>query len=173
MSDSLTPLLFGSGDWKLYAIVDGACVLGLLDKLYDLVPPFECLYRGELEPDMAEVAPYLVRLQPGEPFTSWLLAHGWGRHWGMFVRSGLDLDGLRRHFRKFLIVHDTDGKPYYFRFYDPRVLRVYLPTCNQRELETFFGPVTAFLAENGSPKELLVFEVIAGSLRKEQRTVNL
>jgi hypothetical protein len=30
-----------------------------------------------------------------------------------------------------------------FRYYDPRVLRVYLPSCRPSELETVFGPVVS------------------------------
>ena len=52
-----------------------------------------------------------------------------------------------RHFRQFLRVRDEAGREFFFRFYDPRVLRVYLPTCNSEELRTFFGPVELFSME--------------------------
>ena len=47
-----------------------------------------CLYRGELQPDMAEVAPYLVKLDRDAPFTDWVLDRGWGNHWGVFAEIG-------------------------------------------------------------------------------------
>jgi Domain of unknown function (DUF4123) len=143
--------------FKTYAILDGAAAPGLLDQLYaeGKRPEFVCLYRGELEPDIAEVAPYLVRLEPGTPFTDWLLMEGWGKSFGVYVRSVAAMDVLRRHFRRFLRVKDPQGKTLYFRFYDPRVLRNFLPTCNLEELETLFGPLSCYLCEGDSPDSLL------------------
>jgi hypothetical protein len=50
-----------------------------------------------------------------------------------------------------------DGKQVYFRFYDPRVLRVYLPTCTVEEMRTFFGPIKCFLTEGDKPEAALRF----------------
>jgi hypothetical protein len=146
------------GETHTYAILDGASIPDLLDKLYaDPRPEFVCLYRGELEPDMAEVAPYLVRLKPDEPFAKWVTAEGWGRHWGIFALSKADLKTVRKHFRTFLMVKDPDGKKLYFRYYDPRVFRVYLPTCNKAETATVFGPVGHYIFEDENPGKLLRF----------------
>jgi hypothetical protein len=149
--------LFDDPDLSVYAIVDGANCADLLDKLYDLRPEFVCLYSGELEPDMAEVAPYLVRLIPDTPFTDWLLRDGWGRSWGIFAVTEADLKSMRRHLRTFLMVHDPDGKPMYFRYYDPRVFRAYLPTCNADETTTVFGPVQSYVLEHKEPRVMLRF----------------
>jgi len=51
-----------------------------------------------------------------------------------------------------------------FRYYDPRVLRAYLPTCSPAELNTFFGPVTAFITEGENPGEILEFRNERGTL---------
>ena len=141
LRNALYPRLFSQDEGvTTFALLDGASAPGLLDHLYGSPrPEFTCLYRGELKPDMAEVAPYLVRLKPDTPFTDWLLAEGWGKHWGIFLTSQADLAALRKHFRTFTIVKDPDGKMLYFRYYDPRVLRVYLPTCNAQEIATVFG----------------------------------
>ncbi len=132
-----------------YAILDGAAIPDLLDHLYGDEPPeFMCLYAGELEPDMAECAPYLVELKSGTPFTTWLISQGWGKSWGIFATSTEEIDVLRRHFRNFLMVKNPEGQTLYFRYYDPRVFSVYLPTANAEECETIFGPVTAFYCES-------------------------
>ncbi len=151
---------------KVYALFDGAANTRLLDYLYRLQPPFECLYRGELQPDMAYTAPYLALLEPDSEFGVWAIEQGFGKHWGVFAVSDSDLPAVRRHFRHFLIVHTEEGKPLYFRFYDPRVLRVYLPTCNEKELAEFFGPVKAFLMEGESPEEFVRFENANGKLKQ-------
>jgi hypothetical protein len=132
-------------------------------------PEFECLYSGELKPDLAEVAPYLVRLEPGSEFTLWVLEQGWGNHWGIFALSAADLRELRRHFRRFLTVYDPSGKPLLFRYYDPRVLRTYLPTCNPEELSTLFGPVSCYLLEGEKPEEMLRFQLASGSLVRQEK----
>lgn len=166
---SVSQQLLAEEAGNLYAVLDGASVPDLLPKLYGLQPEFECLYRGELKPDMAQVAPYLVRLDADSEFTQWVLEEGWGKHWGIFVSTDADLRAMRRHFRTFLIVYDSDSKPLYFRYYDPRVLRLYLPTCNQEELQAVFGPVVSYLLEDEAPTTLLRFQLASGTLRQEKR----
>jgi hypothetical protein len=164
--------LFADEAANAYAVLDGASVEELLPKLYDLEPEFECLYRGELEPDMAEVAPYLVRLEPETEFADWVLEEGWGRHWGVFAVTDAGLRDAHKHFRGFLTVYDPDGKPLLYRYYDPRVLRVYLPTCNAGELRTLFGPVSCFLLEGEDPNTLLRFRLDGEALRRESITLD-
>ena len=79
------------------------------------------------------------------------------KSWGIFLRSEASLEPLQRHLRKFLMVYTEDAKPLYFRYYDPRVFRVYLPTCTEMELKTIFGPVACFLAEGPSENSLIEF----------------
>lgn len=55
---------------------------------------------------------------------------------------------LRRHFRQFTRVEFEDSGGFVlFRFFDPGVLPVYLDSCNEQELTTFFGPVRSFIIE--------------------------
>jgi hypothetical protein len=156
---------------NVYAVLDGASVPALVRKLYELRPEYECLYRGELAPDMAEVAPYLVRLDPESAFTHWVLEEGWGGHWGLFAATDADMRAARRHFRSLLVVYTHDGRPQQFRYYDPRVMRIFLPTCNAGELRVLFGPVTTYLLEGEDPRTLLRFRLAEGSLRRESRRV--
>ena len=140
--------LFAEARQHAYAVLDGAANPTLIDHLYaDERPDFACLYRGELEPDMAECAPYLVRLEQGSPFTQWLIDNCLGKHWGILALSRADLDTLLRHFRKHAMVYNRDRRPMLFRYYDPRVLRGFLRKCDAEQLDDFFGPVAAFFAE--------------------------
>jgi hypothetical protein len=65
-----------------------------------------------------------------------------GEHWGILVSapSHVTTRQLRLHFKKLLWVHDEQGRKLNFRFYDPRVLSIFLPTCTQEERNIFFGP---------------------------------
>lgn len=75
----------------------------------------------------------------------------------MFFFSDAKLKDLRKHFRKFLEVKRESGAKLVFRYYDPRVLRVYLPTCTPEERALVFGPVAEFLVEGHDPATLLRF----------------
>jgi hypothetical protein len=161
--------LFVGRDLNVFAVLDGASIPKLLDTLHQFQPEYACLYRGELKPDMAHVAPYLVRLEPESEFTDWVIENGRGKHWGVFLRTASDLAAMRRHLRTLLVVHDADGKPMSFRYYDPRVLRVFLPTCNSDQLATFFGPVDSFLVDDESSDTLIRFRMMDDALKIEKR----
>jgi hypothetical protein len=165
---ALAEHLFAEPGAGVFAVLDGASVERLLDMLHQHQPESICLYRGELQPDIAHVAPYLVRLVQDSPFTNWVLDQGWGKHWGVFAITRADLTALRQHFRRFLTVHDSQGTPLLFRYYDPRVLRVFLPTCNTEELQAFYGPVLRYAMEGESSEELLQFQLTKGALVKQQ-----
>ncbi len=164
---SLLQQLFAMPSTKVYAILDGASIPQLPEVLARLEVEAECLYRGELAPDLAEAAPYLAHVLFDHPFTDWLLQEGWGRHWGIFAISHADLRTLRMHLRTFLKVYGPDLKPLYFRYYDPRVLRSYLPTCNAQELQTIFGPVLRYLLEDSAAQRLLKFSIVDGACHSE------
>jgi hypothetical protein len=163
--------LFSDSAVYVYAVLDGASVPDLLPKLYEAMPEFECLYRGELEPDMAEVAPYLVCLEPDTYFADWVMDNGWGSHWGIYAAAYAGFRDMRKHFRKFLTVYDPEGRPMLFRYYDPRVIRSYLPTCSDEELLTVFGPVSCYMLEGEDANTLLRFRLDADGLRQEGRTL--
>jgi hypothetical protein len=164
---TLTPFLLGEGDTPVFAILDGASAPDLVKNLYEHEPEYCCLYRGELEPDMATVAPYLVRLEPDSKFTELVLGEGWGAHWGSFVVSSATLRTLRDHFRAFHTVELPNQRTVLFRYYDPRVLRNFLPVCNAAELATFFGPVQKFVVEGETPEAGLQFSLAGTALKPE------
>lgn len=152
---------------RVYAVLDGASIPNLLPLLAEHRLGHICLMPGELEPELAQAAPYLVEVPPLLPFAELFLARGLGNHWGILATSDAGLRILRMHFRKLLSVWDPDGKPLYFRYYDPRVLRVYLPTCNSDELAALFGPVAAYYAEAETADTLRRFTLAATGLGQQ------
>src|SRR5262249_36003644 len=126
-----------AGEGPVYALLDAARGERVYDAVRGCGRPFEPLYDGKLAPELAGVAPYLVELAADHPFTGQLLGEGWGDSWGCFLSAPVDLRGLRRHLRRFLKVRTENRKTLVFRYYDPRVLRLYLPTCTPGELDTF------------------------------------
>jgi len=146
-TETLRREVFATGALSTYILIDGAAVAALLDHLYADRPNFACLFTGPLDPDMQEMAPYLVELREGESFTEWVLNHGFGEHWGVFLRGRLALDQARRRFRKLLFARSADGDPLFFRFYDPRVFRGYLPSCVGPERWPWFDEIDCYLVE--------------------------
>jgi hypothetical protein len=142
---------------SLHAVIDGAACPELLDRLDREQPDHVCLYRGDLEPEVAHVAPWLVRLDPTSDFAHWLVGEGWGRAWFTLVLGTQALQVLRSQFRRLLMVQLPDRRIVYFRFYDPRVLRLYLPECGPGEAEAVIGTQLAFITEAPDPDSLLLF----------------
>ena len=154
-----------AGDMPAYVILDGAQNQTLLGALHaDHAPPWRCLFTGQLEPDMAVVAPYLVELEHSSAFTRRLMAEGWGQNWGVFLTSQLALPALWRHVRQQVHVYGPDMESLFFRFYDPRVMRNYLPTCPAKQLAEFFGPVDFYIAEAEEPGRAHAWSVADGKL---------
>ncbi len=163
--------LLREGVERLFALLDAAREPLVLARLFEAKPEFQSLYEGTKGDALAAFAPYLVALPPGSLLLETLVRDGWGKSWGVYLRSGLPFKELRQHFRRFLLVKTEAGEELYFRFYDPRVLRVFLPTCSPQEAAQFFGPVTEFLLESGDPGTLLTFKLKNG--RAEQQMVSL
>lgn len=167
MAQTLESMIFSSGCRSAFSIVDGAVVPDLTAALTSFAPEHFCLLRGWLPPDLARVAPYLVSLRQDSAFTKWLLAKGWGRHWGIYGVSNGNMADLRKHFRYLFHVSDDAGKAYYFRFYDPYVMRNYLPRCTSKEATDFFGPVQWYLTEDGIPGMARKFFLVDNALRDD------
>lgn len=149
---------------QLYAVLDGVMVPDLPTRLYKGQVPNYCLLTGDLPDDMVYAAPYLVYLSPDSKFSDWVLEESFGKHWGIFAQSPRSMIEMRRHFRALMQAYDENGNPLKFRFYDPRVLSKFLPTCNGGELKTLFGEVQAFYAESEDGTDLVRYQVSDGKL---------
>jgi len=142
-------------------------VFGLLDAARDkwILPAlrasgeqYQSLYEGEKGAALAEVAPYLVLLPPESALLRALAEQHWGSSFGVYLTSRLPFLEVRKHFRRLMIVKSEKAeKKVYFRFYDPRVLRVYLPTCSPSDAATFFGPIRHFFVESEDPASYFRF----------------
>jgi hypothetical protein len=151
----------------LFALLDAARDPKVLELLRPSGTEHQSLYEGFKGELLADFAPYLVRLPPESPFLDVLAREGWGRSWGSYLTSEAPFAEVRRQFRRFLMVKVEGGKELYFRYYDPRVLRVFLPTCTPEEAGDFFGPVRSFLIEAPDPAQLLRFTLGAPGLVRE------
>lgn len=119
--------------------------------------PVWCLYRGRLPAGLGDMAPHLLHLRRGHDFADTFFRVGWGKAWGILLGTDATQPVLYRHLRTLLLMRTEDRKTLVFRYYDPRILRNYLPTCNPQELDRFFGPVSTLALESNEPHTFELF----------------
>jgi hypothetical protein len=165
--DSLRPR---SG--SLFAIVDAARDPMAYLRVYESREPKQSLYEGPKADQYGFVAPYLVSLSPRSRTLDALVRDGWGESWGVYLTSDRPFEEVRKHLRRFLTVKlEGGGGPVLFRFYDPRVLRVYLPSCAPDEMSGFFGPIGEFLLEGEEPDIILRYRNTGAGIELESRPI--
>ena len=131
----------------LFAVLDAARDDRILELLCESVEEHRSLYDGIEGETLADVAPYLVRLPAGSRLLDALVLEGFGKRWGIYLTSEEPFKEVRRHLRRFLMVRDESDAPLYFRFYDPRTLRAFLPTSSPSQAEDLFDRTIAFFAD--------------------------
>lgn len=139
----------------LYALLDSARDERVISLLQLADEESQSLYEGTQGQMMVRQAPYLVRLTDSSHFLGMVLQEGWGKSWGIFLSSSLSFVECRRQLRRYLLVQDDTGRELYFRFYDPRVLRRFLPVCTPEQLVAFFEGIKSFFTETEWPSEIL------------------
>lgn len=134
---------------RLHAVLDASRDDRILELLACSIDQHRTLYEGLRGETLAEVAPYLVRFSPGSPLLPRLVKEGWGERWGIFLIATQQYNEIRRQLRRFLMVEDDrTGQELYFRFYDPAVLGVFLPTCPPRQAGELWTGIDSFLFED-------------------------
>jgi hypothetical protein len=119
--------------------------------------PHDSLFSGEGGQQLADVAPVIVELRQRSPFADQWLGE-WGNSVGILVEAPVPMARVREHLRTLTIVR-YEREKYFFRFYDPRVLRPYLPSCTRDEVSRFFGPMVAIYCEGDEPNQLMTFRM--------------
>lgn len=141
-ADALERLAVGG---RLYAAFDGSETEAIAQKARDVGPHGGvCLYRPQDDDEeLADVAPYLFHVT--HDLYPWVRAISTEDTSAcIFALADTNLEGMRRHFRRFLVVQSPAGTKMNFRFFDPRVLVTWLDCCTPHELDDFFGPVSEF-----------------------------
>lgn len=146
-----------------FLLFDTASIADRQDEALVLGARHHSFYKGDKE-ENRRASPYLFELKEGSPFAEWYFQNGWGQGWGVPLLSDATFEEVYRHFRRFLMVKTEAGERLYFRFYDPSVLRTFLPTCDAGQLKEFFGSVRHFICEDHDPKFASFFSLKDGRL---------
>lgn len=148
----------------LFALIDAARKPANVILLRESGNRHESLYSGNAAAELQNVAPYLVELTKGSAVLDWFATEGWWDAWGYCIVSGCSLEELRTHLRKFLMVTLHDRRQVYFRFYDPRVLRVFLLTSTLSQAAKFFEKIDCILCPGSTPSTITSFRLSAGGV---------
>jgi hypothetical protein len=157
------------GSGRLYGILDSAQDAAILELLRNSKDEYQILYDGRSAEDLVNDGPYLVKFPESNELLANFVSRGWGKNWGVFLRTYQDLADLRKHLRHFLMVEMPNGKVVYLRFYDPRVMRQFVTGFNGEEARQFFGPIRYYLCEAEDVTRLMILGVGSdGVITKEQ-----
>jgi len=156
---------------RLYAVVDLARAPELNDHVQRLMPnQAQCLYQGRLDPQVARHCPHLVELAPRDPLTVLWSRQGWGDAWGLWLESAAGFRSVWRRLRHFTQAVLPDGSgPVLFRFWDPRVMRVYMPLVEADQLPEWFKDIDAYMVETEDGQGTLRWNLEGGALKTETR----
>lgn len=124
---------------SVYAVLDGAQVADLPGQLEAKGVEHECLFLGELEPEVAAVAPYLVKIDASENTFEWVVEDFAAKNALIFILAERSVMEVRRHLRGLALAEMPDGKVVFFRYYDPRSLCQILPLATSEQERSFFG----------------------------------
>ncbi|MBN2563413.1 MAG: DUF4123 domain-containing protein [Phycisphaerae bacterium] len=140
---------------RLYAVVDAARDAELAFAARDRFGlGLHTLFEGDLAQYLDHVAPHLVGIEQGSEYLE-LWAEHLGRSAGILLFSEASTEVIRAHLRRIFVVTDEECEEFSFRYYDPRVLRVYLRTCTAAEAQEFFGPIRRIVVESERSGRLL------------------
>jgi hypothetical protein len=156
---------------NLFAVVDTARDPRLYELVHTALGPV-CLFAGELAPEVRKTAPYLVPLHDAEELLNVWRKDGRGQSWGIFLRSSMETPRIRSHLRKFLMARLPDGREVLFRWWDPRVFRVYLPTCGEGDLKSWFEEVDEFMCETSDGIAAEIFKGTSGKLIRRENEMS-
>jgi hypothetical protein len=150
----------------LFAVLDSARRPRVPELLRESAEEYRSLYDGLQAESLASVAPYLVRLPRGTRLLPRLVREGWGHRFGIYLTHPGSLAEVRAHLRRFLMVeNEVTRRRLYFRYYDPAVLRLFLPTCSALQREDFFRQISSFSAESRGGDVLRFTQSGAAGLR--------
>ena len=92
----------------------------------------------------------------------------WAEHlWnnaGILVLTSAVTETLRTHLNGIFDLTGDDGQKYFFRFYDPRVMRAVMPSCTGESVSHYFGPISHLLVEAEAMGRMLAYRPAGGEV---------
>lgn len=155
---------------ELFGIIDSARNEDVFRHLISGGVRYKSLFEGTMDEQSYGVSGFLVECKMESSLFKWMTGEAWGESCCIFFTSKASFDDLFKHFQKFNRVYLEGDEVVLFRYYDPRVLRKYLPTCNRGELDIFFGDVSFFYTEGHDRK---IMHIISRKSKEDPNNLNV
>ena len=149
---------------QVYAIVDSARDPYLARAAFEQFALDRwSLFPTDTAAHMADVAPYLVPVPfeakypySGSGFLD-LWAETLGTCAGVLLTATAAARAVWEHLQGVFLAADEQGNEFFFRYYDPRILRGFLSSVTAADAKLFFGPVRQFIVEAEDAAEMLTY----------------
>ena len=131
---------------QAYLLLDGALIDNLPERLLDqgANTTFQPLYQHTAYSELADIGPILVPISPNSP-----LAHIFAREWsataGIWLESEVDEASVLHHLRSLIHVRVEGDVTVLFRYYDPRITRLWLTGLEPQARDRLMGPIRLIL----------------------------
>lgn len=165
---------------KTYLLTD-ATSRSMINKTFDLDDyndlDMRSLYAGKLAEELKQQAPYLINVTLSQEqldddslvpkFHRDFFSNYWGKSTGIFIQSTETLDNVIFHLKKFLKIQDDNGKWFFFRFFDPRIMSHYLESIQRwpQRIAKWYGAkndselIQNFICEDMAGKQFIDFQL--------------
>ena len=148
----------------LYTIVDAAQDSAKIMQLLKYPPrqtAMASLFEGERVEELANVAPYLIEFtQRDNPLLIQLVQQGWQHHWAIYFSYPNGFEAAGDKLRRNLPIKAKDEIGL-FRFYDPRVFNLFIPSFDAKQCREFFGAVSHYWVADVKPRPQAITTVPA------------
>jgi Domain of unknown function (DUF4123) len=144
---------------KRFVILDGAHFKSKMDQAILLNENHHNLYTGISPAHLEPLGPFIFEFPHNQEFYEWYMENVQANSRGLIVESIHTFNEVKSHFKTLIKVRTESGHNLFFRFYDSRVIRSFLPTCQEAELIDFFGPVQSIFAQSVEADILLNYRI--------------
>jgi Domain of unknown function (DUF4123) len=118
-----------------------------------------CLWDGEIPPDLADQAPWLIRLEWSHEPSSKIAVEAYQRQAGLFLQTRCSLGELRRGLAEFSAA-EVSHHWQLFPFYEPAVFPVLLEVIPPRLAAELFEGIDAFCCPGPVSNHILQFKLL-------------
>ena len=127
---------------QAYLLLDQAQIENLPHRLFELGCSAPChpLYQGTAYSSLNEVSPVLVEVSPHSPLAD-TFAREWRETAGLWLESDAGQDAVLKHARSLVHARIEGAVTVFFRYYDPRIMALWLPDLPGAERDRLMGPI--------------------------------
>ena len=125
-----------------YLLLDSSQIPDIHARLHQLAinAAPHALYLTTQYAELASCGPVLVAVEPDSPLAQ-AFAEQWQARAGIWLETDADEHTLIAHLRSLIHVKLEGGVPAFFRYYDPRLTRLWLADLTAGERDRLMGPV--------------------------------